>query len=95
MTSGNFTSGVCNLPVPGSRSASKKFKGKYSDVKPFIRHYEKLCVQKGVTDEDDKIQNCTQYCSQKVRESLEGLLTYEGKDWNTFVQEVYEYYDAE
>ena len=94
MTTTNAT-GVHNLPVPGSKSAPKKFKGKFSDVKPFLKHYEKLCMQKGIVDEEEKIQNLTQYCSRKVREFLEGLPSYTDENWEAFVQDIWEYYDAE
>ena len=94
MASGK-TLGVHHLPVPGSKSAPKKFKGKYSNIKPFIKHYEKLCVQKEVTDEQEKIENITQYCSRDVREFIEGLPSYEGKNWKLFEQDLMEYFDAE
>ena len=84
MTSGK---GVYHLPVPGSKSAPKKFKGKYSDIKPFLKHYEKLCVQKEVDDEQEKIENITQYCSRDVREFIEGLPSYKSKDWKLFSQD--------
>lgn len=87
--------GVYHLPVPGSKSAPKKFKGKFSEVKPFIKHYEKLCIQKGVTDDEERIQNISQYCSRSVREFMEGLTSYNGNNWGTFVQDLLEYYDAE
>ena len=92
MTSGK---GVYHLPVPGSKSAPKKFKGKYSDIKPFLKHYEKLCVQKEVDDEQEKIENITQYCSRDVREFIEGLPSYKSKDWKLFSQDLMEYFDAE
>ena len=94
MTTTNAT-GVHNLPVPGSKSAPKKFKGKFSDVKPFLKHYEKLCMQKGIVDEEEKIQNLTQYCSRKVREFLEGLPSYTDENWEAFVQDIWEYGRAE
>lgn len=87
--------GVHHLPVPGTKSAPKKFKGKFSQIKLFIKHYEKLCVQKSVTDDEERIQNITQYCSRSVREFMEGLPSYSGKNWEIFVQDLLEYFDAE
>ena len=87
--------GVYYLPVPGSKNAPKKFKGKFSEIKLFIKHYEKLCVQKKVTDPKEKIENLTQYCSRKVREFMEGLPSYSGDDWEIFSQNLLEYYDAD
>ena len=77
--------GVYYLPVPGSKNAPKKFTGKFSEIKLFIKHYEKLCIQKKVTDPGDKVENITQYCSRKVREFMEGLPSYAYKDWDLFV----------
>ena len=76
--------GVHLLPIPGTRSAPKKFKGKFSEIKLFIKHYEKLCIKKGVTDDEERIENITQYCSRSVREFMEGLPSYSGKNWKLF-----------
>ena len=38
-------SGVIDFPLPGHKSAPKKFKGKHSDVIPFIHFYEQLCIK--------------------------------------------------
>ncbi|KAK7686651.1 hypothetical protein QCA50_010251 [Cerrena zonata] len=94
-TSKTKPSGIYLLPVPGTRNAPKKFKGKFSRIKLFIKHYEKLCVQKEVKDDEEKIQNITQYCSRSVREFMEGLTSYTGKNWDIFVQDLMEFYDAE
>ena len=87
--------GVYYLPVPGSKNAPKKFKGKYSEIKHFINHYEKLCVQKQVTDPKEKVDNITQYCSKNVREFMEGLPNYVRGNWEAFVQDLLEFYDAD
>lgn len=87
--------GVHHLPVPGTKDAPKKFKGKFSKIKLFIKHYEKLCIQKSVTNEEEKVQNITQYCSRSVREFMEGLPSYKTNNWEAFVQDLLEYYDAE
>ena len=87
--------GVYYLPVPGSKNAPKKFKGKFSEIKLFVKHYEKLCVQKQVLDPQEKIENITQYCSKKVREFMEGLPSYSKGNWDLFVQDLLEFYDAD
>ncbi|KAK7682114.1 hypothetical protein QCA50_014700 [Cerrena zonata] len=87
--------GVVNLPIPGTKGAPKKFKGKYSAIRQFINHYEKICAQKAVTDAHEKIENITQYCSRRVREFMEGLPSFSGTNWNLFTQDLLEYFDAE
>ena len=59
----SITSGVAALPMPGSKTAPKKFKGKYNEVKPFIQHYERICVKLGIVNDRDMIDNLGQYCS--------------------------------
>lgn len=86
---------VVNLPIPGTKGAPKKFKGKYSAIRQFINHYEKICAQKAVTDAHEKIENITQYCSRRVREFMEGLPSFSGTNWNLFTQDLLEYFDAE
>lgn len=89
------TTGPNSLPIVGNKGAPKKFKGRYDEVKNFIRHYKRLCAQKSVTDDQDKIENITQYCSQDVREFMEGLPSYNQHNWQAFSQDVLKYYDAE
>ena len=87
--------GAINLPIPGRKGAPRKFKGKFSEIKLFIEHYEKICHQCRVDSDDEKIKNITQYCSRPVREFMEGLPSYQGGDWTKFTQDLLEYYDAE
>ncbi|CAL1712335.1 unnamed protein product [Somion occarium] len=87
--------GVIDLPIPGTKNAPKKFKGKYSEIKPFVQHYERLCLQKGVTDAQEKIENITQYCSRDAREFMEGLSSYKSGNWDQFTRDLLEFYDAE
>lgn len=44
---------------------------------------------------DEKIENMTQYCSKRVRETVEGLATYEGQDWDKFKTDVRKLYEAD
>ena len=87
--------GVINLPIPGTKGAPKKFKGKYSEIQKFISHYEKVCTQRSVTSPKEKVENITQYCSRNVREFMEGLPSYHNGDWTKFVQDLLEYFDAD
>ncbi|KAK7692990.1 hypothetical protein QCA50_004632 [Cerrena zonata] len=87
--------GIVNLPIPGTKGAPKKFKGKYSEIQKFISHYEKVCTQRSVTDPKEKVENITQYCSRNVREFMEGLPSYSSGEWLKFTQDLLEYFDAE
>ncbi|EPS99179.1 hypothetical protein FOMPIDRAFT_1125125, partial [Fomitopsis schrenkii] len=89
--------GVANLPIPGSKSAPKKFKGKYSDVRPFLRHYEQICARLSITEGKEKIENITQYCSRQVRLFLESLTSYDQEvaDWEVFKNDFIKFFDAE
>ena len=87
--------GPNSLPILGQKGAPEKFRGRYDKVKTFIRHYEKLCALKAVTDAKDKIENITQYCSRNVREFMEGLPSYSQASWEIFAHDVLKFFDAE
>ena len=87
--------GVADLPIIGTKGAPKKFKGRSSEVEPFLSHYEKLCRKHAVTNDQEKIENITQYCSRLVREFLEGLDSYTGGVWTTFKKDFKEFFNAD
>lgn len=87
--------GVIDLPIVGTKGSPKKFKGRAEDVLPFIQHYTRLCAKHGVTDVKEKLENITHYCSRHVREFLEGLDSYRKGDWDTFLKDFKEYYNAD
>lgn len=39
------TKSIIDMPLPHGKYAPKKFRGTYSDIKLFLKHYEKLCEQ--------------------------------------------------
>ena len=88
-------SGVIDFPLPGHKSAPKKFKGKHSDVIPFIHFYERLCIKYHVTDDTEKVENITQYCSRSVRKFMEALPSYVTPNWDQFVKDVKKFYEAD
>lgn len=91
------TTGVAALPIPGTKSAPKKFTGKYAEVRRFIQHYERLCDKLSITDHREKISNITQYCARKVRQFIEGLPSYNATvpNWDTFKSDVLKFFDAD
>ena len=87
--------GVVDFPLPGTKGAPKKFKGKHSDVLPFLHFYERLCRKHNVTSDTEKVENITQYCSSSVRRFMEGLPSYQTPDWAAFVRDLKKYYEAD
>ncbi|KAH7918693.1 hypothetical protein BV22DRAFT_1051569 [Leucogyrophana mollusca] len=83
------------LPHPGTKQLPKMFKGEYSQVKKFLKHYEKLCDQHRVTLQTEKCENLTQYCSTKVADFIEVLPSYTAKDWHQLKANILEFYDAD
>ena len=87
--------GVAYLPIPGSKGAPSKFKGSYSKVEQFLEQYEKICNQKSVTSDHDKVRSITQYCSKDVRRLMEALPGYITPNWERFKSKLLDLYDAE
>ncbi|KAF7795489.1 hypothetical protein EIP86_006651 [Pleurotus ostreatoroseus] len=87
--------GVIDLPIAGTKGAPRKFKGQSSEVRQFLQHYERLCAKHGVTNDKEKIESITQYCSQHVREFLEGLKSYQGANYDNFKKDLKEFYNAD
>ena len=85
---------AANLPIPGSKLAPKTFRGKHSQVKPFLQHYERLCIKHNVA-EAERCTNILQYCSRQVKECIKGLDAYGLEDWDQLQEEIKDVYDAE
>ncbi|KIJ58678.1 hypothetical protein HYDPIDRAFT_33946 [Hydnomerulius pinastri MD-312] len=86
---------VANLPYPGSKNAPTKFKGDYTKVKPFIKHYERLLAQCSVTTDKEKCENITQYCSTRVSNFIEVLSDYVKPDWDKLKAAILKHFDAD
>ena len=87
--------GPNSLPIVGQKGAPKKFRGKSEDVELFIKHYERLCSQRSIEDDVEKVENISQYCSKEVRECIESLNSYTEKSWKALKKDILELYDAE
>lgn len=85
---------ILTMPLPDSKSAPEKFKGKYSKIRAFIIHYELLLEQNNVA-EKDKCDLVTRYCSRKVTEFIQALSSYSNKDWPGLKADLLKYYDAD
>ena len=75
----NFT--VLDMPPARSKYAPIKFRGKYDEVDDFLTHYEKLCVRYNVSNDGEKCETVTQYCSKKVAKVIKVLPDYITPNW--------------
>jgi len=51
------------LPPPYSREAPSQFKGSYTKVEHFVKHYERLLVKYNIRKDKDKCEGILDYCS--------------------------------
>jgi hypothetical protein len=83
------------IPNPGSKAAPTEFKGNFSEVKSFLKHYEKLCDYHNVSLDSERCESITQYMSRHVTEFIEGLASFRTPNWNTLKADILKYYDAD
>ena len=69
------------LPDKRSQDAPNKFKGHYSKIKEFIRHYEGLLIQCQITTNKEKCEGITTYCSTEVNQLIKSLGKYRTPKW--------------
>jgi len=94
-TANPSTNSVLTMPIPGTKLAPEKFKGEYNYVTRFIQHYERLCGLNNVTQDKDKCETITQYCSKKVGEFIEALESYARDDWADLKNDLLKFYDSD
>ncbi|KAG2747590.1 hypothetical protein P692DRAFT_20736123 [Suillus brevipes Sb2] len=83
------------MPNPGTKAAPAKFKGGFSEVKGFLKHYEKLCDYNNVVSDEDECESITQYMSRHVTEFVEGLASFQTPNWSKLKSDILKYYDAD
>ena len=94
-TGSTSTPTILDMPLPGTEKAPRKFKGEYSYVKDFLKHYERLLNQCKITDNTEKCTGILQYCSKLVRETIEGLVDYQRPNWDQLKATLLRLYDSE
>lgn len=82
------------LPMLGSKTAPRKFRGNFKKVKDFLEIYERMCNAYHVSD-SDKCARLKDYCSYKVTQLLESLSSYQHRDWRTLKGILLDYYDVD
>ena len=83
------------LPLSGHRLAPPRFTGDYRDLERFITHFEHVCAQYNVTDDDQKCLGIVRYCSYKIADFIEALESYRKKDYNTLLTKLRWHFDEE
>src|ERR1700722_6855361 len=86
---------ILDMPIPGTKQAPKKFRGDYRHVQDFIDHYERLLKKYNVVDDQERCHSLRQYCSSKVKETIEGMPDYIAPDWTKLKTMILKFYDAE
>ncbi|KAJ7612789.1 hypothetical protein B0H17DRAFT_966650 [Mycena rosella] len=84
-----------DMPLQCSKEAPKTFKGKYSEVDSFLRHYDKLLRKCHVTDPKEQCELILDYCSTKVAEYIKSEEHYIIPNWTKLRAEIRTFYDAE
>ncbi|KAJ6567159.1 hypothetical protein DFH09DRAFT_919111, partial [Mycena vulgaris] len=75
--------------------APKTFKGKYSEVDSFLRHYDKLLRKCHVTDPKEQCELIIDYCSTRVAEYIKSEGHYTTPNWTKLREEIRKYFDTE
>lgn len=83
------------MPLPDTKAAPEKFRGRYTRIKSFLIHYELLLEQNNVLSDKDKCELITRYCSRKVTEFIQALPSYTERKWGKLKDDMLKYYDAD
>ncbi|KAG2120929.1 uncharacterized protein F5147DRAFT_741806 [Suillus discolor] len=83
--SGSTPPGPLILPYPGTKHAPPKFKGEFTQVKKFIKQYEKLYL----------CENVIQYCSTYVTDLIEVLESFFNYNWTQLKADLMNNFDAD
>lgn len=73
--------------MEGGKLAPKTFRGDPAEVERFLRRFERLAIQHNLTLEQ-RCEMVTDYCSRRVRETIEGFQAHASKDWPALHQKI-------
>jgi hypothetical protein len=90
-----ITLSVNTLPILGTKQAPEKFRGDYTKVDHFIKHFERLLAQHNVVNDTEKCQAVIMYCSRSVTEFIQALDNYITPDWDKLKKDISDFYDAD
>ena len=86
---------ILTMPLPDTKAAPEKFRGRYTRIKSFLIHYKLFLGQINVLSDRDRCELITQYYSQKVTEFIKALPSYTEKKWEKLKEDMLKYYDAD
>jgi hypothetical protein len=89
------TRSVLDMPLRGSKDASKTFRGHHSEIEYFIVHYDKLLVKFRVADPYDCCECVLDYCSTEVQGFIRASEYYQNRNWPELRRELLKCYDAD
>jgi hypothetical protein len=89
------TLSVNTLPILGTKQAPEKFRGDYTKVDHFIKHFECLLAQHNVTNNTEKCQYVILYCSHSVVKFIQALDHYITPDWSALKKDIKDFHDAD
>src|ERR1700735_2114531 len=86
---------ILTMPLPDTKPARERVRGRDSKIKSFLTHYELLLEQNNVISDKDKCELVTRYCSRKVTEFIQALPSHTEKRWTKLKEDLLKYYDAD
>lgn len=86
---------ILTMPLPDSKAAPEKFKGRSSKIQSFLNHFEMLLAQNNVLEDSDKCELVKRYCSPAVSEFIQALASYTDNIWDSLKADLLKYYAAD
>jgi hypothetical protein len=86
---------ILTMPLPDTKAAPERFRGRYNKVKSFITHFELLLEQNNVQADKDRCELVNRYCSRKVTDFIQALPSYTDRKWDKLKEDLLKYYDAD
>ncbi|THH21601.1 hypothetical protein EUX98_g8340 [Antrodiella citrinella] len=82
------------MPMARTKTAPKTFRGRPEDLKPFLRQYERLAALHEL-DSREKCDAVGDYCSTRIKETIEGLRSFQQGQWDLLKTDIERVFDAE
>ncbi|KAI0375520.1 hypothetical protein BV20DRAFT_1031983 [Pilatotrama ljubarskyi] len=83
-----------DMPVEGTKLAPKTFRGEAAEVEQFLRRFERLALLHNLTPRE-KCETIVDYCSRRVRETIQGFAAYRHGNWGELKENVRIFWNAD
>lgn len=83
-----------SMPMPAAKNAPKTFRGRPESLGQFMRQYERLALLHELS-EREKCEAVVDYCSTRVKETIEGLRSYQLGHWDELKADIERVFDVE